>query len=47
MGEGASGIIGRVDSRAFNLPRKILFQGFERQQVVAKNEHVFSGFIPV
>ena len=40
MGEGAAGVVGRVDEDAFDLAGVLAFQRLQRQQVVAMNQQV-------
>ena len=40
MGEGAAGVVRRIDEHAFDLAGKLLLQRLQRQQVVAKDQPV-------
>src|SRR3989339_931718 len=40
MLKGVAGVISLVYTNAFNLTRKILFQGFQRKEIVAIDEHI-------
>lgn len=40
MGEGAAGVIGRVDEDALHLAGKLPLQRLQRQQVIAENQPV-------
>ena len=40
MGEGAAGVVRRVDENAFHLARKLRLQCLERQQVVTKDQSI-------
>jgi hypothetical protein len=38
--ERASGVVGRIDKDALDLPGKLLLDGFNREQVVSKDESI-------
>ena len=41
----ASGVVGRIDVDALDLASKILFEGFQSEKVVAKNETVVEDIV--
>ena len=45
MGKGAAGIVWRINKNAFYLAAKFLFQCFQRQQVVAKDEAIIENIV--
>ena len=45
VGEGAAGVVGRIDEDALHLPSIFLLQGFQREQVVAADQDIVEAII--